>query len=297
MEAGTENDCSSYSSCFVNRGGFPIDETTWEKMWDHVAKVHPHKHETMGQIRGNTALKHIAIPQPPHLTEFTTVAAKVQAIQSYLKEFQYNHTGTQFFEMKKGRCLSRMMEQAKEMIKVALPIKCLEAVILGLYLTCGLYSVTRFVIGFKTKCEGHYHKHVVLGVYYEGLFGCVGLSRREDLMYKPLVYQSLYELVCDFQTSYKQYYHTVVRVKLSLPVVHDFCSGEKICWGYLKIELQGMANNEIKRLLERYSREMKTKVRIPLLHSGASPTEDLSSGSSNGFKPASQTKSAYKVQV
>jgi hypothetical protein len=61
-----------------------------------------------------------------------------------------------------------MMEKAKEMMKVALPIKCLEAVIVGLYLTSGLSSVERFVLGFKTQCEGHHHKYDV-----ESYFFCV----------------------------------------------------------------------------------------------------------------------------
>ena len=32
-------------------------------------------------------------------------------------------------------------------------------------------------------------RHVVLGVYHAGLFGALGLSRRQDLMYKPLEYK------------------------------------------------------------------------------------------------------------
>ncbi|CAG00161.1 unnamed protein product [Tetraodon nigroviridis] len=45
---------------------------------------------------------------------------------------RYNHTGTQFFEIKKSRPLYGLMETAREMIRESLPIKCLEAVILGI---------------------------------------------------------------------------------------------------------------------------------------------------------------------
>jgi len=44
----------------------------------------------------------------------------------------YNHTGTQLFEIKKYRPLAGLMDKAKEMIKEALPIKCLEAAILAM---------------------------------------------------------------------------------------------------------------------------------------------------------------------
>ena len=41
---------------FVNRGGLPVDEETWERMWRHVARIHP-EGEAMGKgIRGATDL-------------------------------------------------------------------------------------------------------------------------------------------------------------------------------------------------------------------------------------------------
>ena len=54
------------------------------------------------------------------------------------------------------------MDLAKEMIKESLPIKCLEAVILSLYLTSPLSSLQRFTIRFKSRYEGRCYRHVTI---------------------------------------------------------------------------------------------------------------------------------------
>lgn len=118
---------------FVNRGGLPVDEPTWERMWKHVAKIHPDGEKVAQRIRGATDLPKIPIPSVPTFQPSTPVPERLEAVQRYIRELQYNHTGTQFFEIKKSRPLTGLMDLAKEMTKEALPIKCLEAVILGMY--------------------------------------------------------------------------------------------------------------------------------------------------------------------
>ena len=81
------------------------------------------------------------------------------------------------------------MESAKEMIAESLPIKCLEAVILSLYLTAPLTNIQRFTISFKSHFNGLYYRHVVLGISSNSSYGAIGMSRRKNLMYKPLEYK------------------------------------------------------------------------------------------------------------
>lgn len=41
---------------YVNRGGFPLDEETWERMWRHVARIHPTGEDLGRKIRPATDL-------------------------------------------------------------------------------------------------------------------------------------------------------------------------------------------------------------------------------------------------
>jgi hypothetical protein len=41
---------------WVNKSGFPIDNKTWERMWDHVAKIHPDSFDMVRKIRNSSEL-------------------------------------------------------------------------------------------------------------------------------------------------------------------------------------------------------------------------------------------------
>ncbi|XP_064402854.1 tubulinyl-Tyr carboxypeptidase 2-like isoform X2 [Halichondria panicea] len=187
----------------VNKGGFPIPQHTWEKLWSHVIDVHPQGDSLVREIRGRPQ-KRPPTPTAPTLTQKSPVPESLQAVQSYMNELQYNHTGTQFFDIRKRGPLSRLMDCAREILRESLPIKCLEAVVLSLYLTSPLSSVQRFAIGFKSKFGGLYYRHIVLGIHWNSLYGALGMSRRDSLMYKPLSYTSLGDLIIDFIESYRE---------------------------------------------------------------------------------------------
>lgn len=57
------------------------------------------------------------------------------------------------------------------------------------YLTNTITNVERFPIGFKSMFDGRKYYHIVLGLYYNGKFGAIGISRRKDLMDKPIVFR------------------------------------------------------------------------------------------------------------
>ena len=72
----------------------------------------------------------------------------------------------------------RQMEKAKEIIKMSFPIKCLEAVIVALYLTAPLSTVQRVAVSFKSRCAGTHYRYYnnedynCLDIFSEQLFHC-----------------------------------------------------------------------------------------------------------------------------
>ena len=94
----------------VNKSGFPISEETWSKMWQHIADVHPDAAQISSSIRGQTSLKGVPpIPPCPSINPAHSVHHNLLLVQNYMNELQYNHTGTQFFDIKKSRPLSRQV--------------------------------------------------------------------------------------------------------------------------------------------------------------------------------------------
>ncbi|KAH9494456.1 Tubulinyl-Tyr carboxypeptidase 2 [Bulinus truncatus] len=244
---------------WVNKSGFPIDSETWERMWDHVTKIHPDGLNMVRKLRHKPDLPHVPIPQPPlSFSPAVSVSDRLKKIQEYMTELQYNHTGTQFFEIRKSRPISGLMDTAKEMIREALPIKCLEAVVLGIFLTNGTVGMERFTISFKTVFDGHQHRHVVLGISFGGNYGAIGMSRRDDLMYKPLEFKSLADLVFNFEKCYKKYCHTVKKIKVGLPVIHDPHSYEIINWKALTVNLRTSNKKDCVREIDNHARKMKS---------------------------------------
>jgi len=72
------------------------------------------------------------------------------------------------------------METARIMVRESVPIKCMEAVVLAIYLTNGIPGLGRFPINFKSEVEEtsllsgrKFFYHVVLGIAYKGKLGAL----------------------------------------------------------------------------------------------------------------------------
>ena len=195
------------------------------KMWEYASHLYPDHRAQMEGIRKADELPEIphATPPPIYLTRGggAKVTEYIAKLQNYMNQLRYNHTGTQLFDIKPHSSMITLMETAKAMVRESVPIKCMEAVILAIYLTNGIPGLGRFPINFKSEVQEvsllkgrKYFYHVVLGLAYKGKFGAVGLSRRSSLMDKPLEFTSLFTMVQDFQNAYSNCGHTVLKVNI-----------------------------------------------------------------------------------
>ncbi|CAH8831996.1 unnamed protein product [Trichobilharzia szidati] len=183
----------------------------------------------------------------------------MEKVQCYLNKLGYNYTGMQFFPINRNAPIERLREVVKVMIKAALPIKCLEATILSIFLTQGQEYFKRFTISFVSEFNGNIFRHVVLGICsVNSVFGALGLSRRKDLMYKPLKYPSLSSLINDFVNAYRGHHHKLIKVKIGIPIPHRPYLLERIHWKGISISFRkGYCTNEINTMLDRYSRFLR----------------------------------------
>ncbi|KER28701.1 hypothetical protein T265_13521, partial [Opisthorchis viverrini] len=192
---------------------------------------------------------------PEYAAQSSSKKSQFEFRYPFIRYIRYNYTGVQFFPVNRKASLNRLRDLAKLIIDAALPIKCLEATILAIFLTQGQEEFKRFTISFCSEFQGHPFRHVVLGVYSNGKYGALGLSRRRDLMYKPLEYPSMISLIQSYIKAYSKHHHKLVRVKIGLPIPHDPHQFETIPWKGLVITSNAFNRNmDCKHILEQYSR-------------------------------------------
>lgn len=197
-----------------------------------------------------------ASPIPPEMHAAYNTKQKLYAIQKFIESFQYNYTGQPFVRMQKNRGMHHVTLCAKQIIRAALPIQCVEAVFIGCLLTAGLIQLDRVPLSFKSKHDSNTYRHIVLAIRYEGKWGALGISRRSKLMNKDIRFESLYDMVEDYRRCYAQCGHRMVGVYLGLPFSHDVYSDMPIKWKVLKVKTYAQDADATAKELNQFASQM-----------------------------------------
>lgn len=190
--------------------------------------------------------------------------------------------------MKRNLGISHVLSCAMDIIHVGLPIQCVEATFIGLYCTNELKNFIRIPLSFKSCFEDGSHKHMVLVLksIATGKWGAIGISRRPDLMYKPLLYESLYDLIIDYKKSYENNFHRLLNVYFGYPFLTNAKSDDDLSVGLQDRQRSG----EIRYCRERSVKWKEMKLKMPV---GAMYDAPSSSGASDG----SDSKDNMKLGV
>ena len=105
----------------------------------------------------------LAAPPRPFVPKQTELAKlpmpqRLAAVQKVMNSIQYNHQPGYMYNVSKDRPFSRIMDTAREVLREALPIKCIEAVFLGTLLTAGWEGLHRIPLGFKSTVNGETYR-------------------------------------------------------------------------------------------------------------------------------------------
>jgi len=184
-----------------------------------------------------------------------------------MKSFQYNHIGSEFTHVNKGKPVSSVLDVGRMIVHKSWPIKCMEAVALGLLLTKEMTNVVRFPLRFKSKVDGHTYWHIVLGLKYNNKFGCLGLSRRHTLAGRDIKYDKLDDLFLSFKEAYEEVGHRVRKMTIGLPIRHETTSNS-IFWHFLKIPVPKKTDwQPAFELIESFGKQI-TKIQEHFIRSG-----------------------------
>jgi tubulinyl-Tyr carboxypeptidase len=183
--------------------------------------------------------------------------AKIQEIQNIILFIGYNSERKRsYYNVNKEEGLKRIYETSNDIIHEALPIKCLGAVFLGIYLTNDYCNLKRYPISFKTKITnyggsdvGKIHKHIILAVvdvdrskeftWEQARWGSIGISRQPLLCGRDIRYKNLGDLVTSYRNVYKLKDHQLIDIYIGNEIAHCstmFNNTQDIHWRKLKIK-------------------------------------------------------------
>jgi Vasohibin len=95
------------------------------------------------------------MPAFPTNLHLVTSQLRLQRLQQYIEGFRYNFIPGYLHNVRKRRPFSEISKTARGIMTTGLPIKCIEAVFLALYLTCQHCEWERYPLGFKSTMQGH----------------------------------------------------------------------------------------------------------------------------------------------
>lgn len=196
------------------------------------------------------------VPKVPDLNTSIPDKVRIASIQKFIESFEYNYTGKPFLQMNKSRGASHIQTCAKKIIQAALPIQCVEAVFLGSYLTASFKDIERVPLSFKSKFGDHVHRHIVLALKLDGKWGAIGISRRSNLMNKSFRFDSIAELVFEYERSYEAVFHKLLTIYIGLPLPHDIFSDQPIKWRAIKVRIYNCDYNEVTDKMNTYTANM-----------------------------------------
>lgn len=183
--------------------------------------------------------------------------AKVAAVSRYINSFEYNHTGQGYFNLRRDRGVKHVTTTAKDIMREALPIQCVEAVFVAFFLTADMLDLQRIPLSFKSQRNEKTHRHIVLALFDTNLnlWGALGISRKSSLQYKQLKFDSLSSLVAEFRRSYEDCSHALVKVYVGLPMPHNLYSMEPVKWRVLKLSIVDGFASQNNEKLDRYAKD------------------------------------------
>ena len=215
------------------------------------------------------------LPHLPDLSVSIPIQERIKRVQEFIEAFEYNYTGRPFVPMKKSRGMAHICSVSKQLMQVALPIQCVEAVFLGVYLTAGMEQLERVPLSFKTKfLGGTVHQHIVLALNHRGSWGAVGISRRSGLMNKDMRFSSLSSLVEEYRRSYEACFHKLLTVYIGLPFSHNLLTDDAIKWRAAKVRVFNQERQHVAAIIDRFERSMLA-MRQHFLETGSLPTTPL----------------------
>jgi hypothetical protein len=163
-------------------------------------------------------------------------------VQQFVGGFTYNRGVKRYFDTRMDRPLSAIIETGRYIGHGLHPIRCLEAVFLGVALTQRLAGVDRFTLRFHSRVSNEQaeYRHIVLGIKVNepgapSKWGAIGLSREPDLMTKEARFTTLSALIRDYIDSYAGHGHELLSVAVGLPIRHDEWGAAPPCWGFTKV--------------------------------------------------------------